>query len=349
VNAPPRVGSPRPRRSTFVPGELVRLEATATDTEDGELTGAIVWTSSLQGSLGTGGTVPTSGLRSGTHTITRRDRCRRQAGERGDLRGGETPSDDRRRGARRRGDLRAGRRRALPRHPRPTSRTRPRRGHRWSRTWTAPSARERRWNVPQPALGTHTIRRRSGTAAARRRARISCGGERGAAGGDRGARRAARRPGRSRRARGDGDRRGGRGLNRAIAWTSSLEGPLATGGTLDVASLHSGTHTISASVARPCGKTAEAHVVVVVNAPPQLRIVRAERTVRRSSRATSSGCRHGTDAGRRPRRGDLWELERGRSARRRGHARRHPHSGRTRSRGVADAGGERASRRSCWS
>src|SRR5205807_1439784 len=62
-------------------------------------------------------------------------------------------------------------------------------------------------------------------------------------------------------------------LTAAIAWTSSLEGPLATGGTLDVASLHSGTHTISASVADRGGKTAEAHVVVVVNAPPQLRIV----------------------------------------------------------------------------
>src|SRR5207248_2285283 len=48
----------------------VTLRATASDPEDGTLTPVIVWTSSRDGSLGTGGTITTSALSSGTHVIT---------------------------------------------------------------------------------------------------------------------------------------------------------------------------------------------------------------------------------------------------------------------------------------
>src|SRR5205823_936733 len=62
-------------------------------------------------------------------------------------------------------------------------------------------------------------------------------------------------------------------LSGSITWTSSLDGPLGSGGALDVSTLRSGTHTITAAVADSGGKTAEARTTVVVNTPPQLRIV----------------------------------------------------------------------------
>jgi len=50
---------------------MVTFTGTGSDPEDGSLTGAsLVWTSSLDGQIGTGGTFATSALSTGTHTIT---------------------------------------------------------------------------------------------------------------------------------------------------------------------------------------------------------------------------------------------------------------------------------------
>src|SRR5439155_1373698 len=51
-------------------GDPVAFAAAASDPEDGSLTASIRWTSSLDGPLGTGGTIRTTALRIGTHTIT---------------------------------------------------------------------------------------------------------------------------------------------------------------------------------------------------------------------------------------------------------------------------------------
>lgn len=55
---------------TYNQGDAVALSATATDAVDGDLTASISWSSNLDGSLGTGGTVNTSALSVGTHIIT---------------------------------------------------------------------------------------------------------------------------------------------------------------------------------------------------------------------------------------------------------------------------------------
>src|SRR5262249_10808214 len=57
-------------------------------------------------------------------------------------------------------------------------------------------------------------------------------------------------------------------LDAAVHWTSDLDGALGTGGALDVGSLRSGTHTITASVTDSRGAAASAHTTVVVNAVP---------------------------------------------------------------------------------
>ncbi|HSF93499.1 MAG TPA: S8 family serine peptidase, partial [Thermohalobaculum sp.] len=56
--------------SAFDLGVQVTFTGTATDTEDGDLSAQIAWSSSLDGAIGTGAGVSTSGLRAGTHTIT---------------------------------------------------------------------------------------------------------------------------------------------------------------------------------------------------------------------------------------------------------------------------------------
>src|SRR5439155_13750220 len=53
-------------------------------------------------------------------------------------------------------------------------------------------------------------------------------------------------------------------LSAIIAWRSSLDGPLGSGGPLDVSTLRSGTHTITATVADRGGQTAEARTTVFV-------------------------------------------------------------------------------------
>jgi len=69
-NTPPTVTIEEPQNgSIVVEGNAVTLTATADDTEEGELTDNIEWSSSLDGSLGTGGTI-TPILSVGTHTIT---------------------------------------------------------------------------------------------------------------------------------------------------------------------------------------------------------------------------------------------------------------------------------------
>ena len=59
-----------PNGSTFTEGDAITFTGTATDTEDGNLTAGLAWTSSVDGSLGSGGSVSTSTLSPGTHTIT---------------------------------------------------------------------------------------------------------------------------------------------------------------------------------------------------------------------------------------------------------------------------------------
>src|SRR5207249_4578439 len=71
VNAAPRLSIVTPASGlTVSPADAVSLVATATDVEDGDLGGAIEWTSSLDGPLGAGAIVPGVMLRSGIHTIT---------------------------------------------------------------------------------------------------------------------------------------------------------------------------------------------------------------------------------------------------------------------------------------
>lgn len=56
---------------TYVEGDTVVLTGTATDAEDGTITNNLTWSSNLDGAIsGTGGTVSTSTLSIGTHTIT---------------------------------------------------------------------------------------------------------------------------------------------------------------------------------------------------------------------------------------------------------------------------------------
>jgi hypothetical protein len=56
---------------TFEPGEILELSATALDSENGDLSAMIMWTSSQDGLLGTGSSlaIDTSTLSTGTHTI----------------------------------------------------------------------------------------------------------------------------------------------------------------------------------------------------------------------------------------------------------------------------------------
>ena len=55
--------------STFDSGATILFEGTASDTEDGDLTASLVWTSDINGQIGTGGSFSTT-LSDGNHTIT---------------------------------------------------------------------------------------------------------------------------------------------------------------------------------------------------------------------------------------------------------------------------------------
>lgn len=72
VNGDPEASIAQPSaESTFDEGDAVTLEGTATDPTEGSLSGAsLEWSSDRDGTLGTGGTVTTSSLSGGPHTVT---------------------------------------------------------------------------------------------------------------------------------------------------------------------------------------------------------------------------------------------------------------------------------------
>lgn len=71
LNTPPVVVISAPDdASSHDEGDSIAFTATSTDAESGDISAGIVWTSDVDGSLGTGGTVNISTLSIGTHTIT---------------------------------------------------------------------------------------------------------------------------------------------------------------------------------------------------------------------------------------------------------------------------------------
>jgi hypothetical protein len=56
--------------STYIEGDSVTFTGTATDAEDGDLTAGLSWSSSIDGTIGSGGSFSTSSLSVGNHTIT---------------------------------------------------------------------------------------------------------------------------------------------------------------------------------------------------------------------------------------------------------------------------------------
>jgi subtilisin family serine protease len=69
-NNPPKVSITAPADgSTFDSGQIILFEGVGSDTEDGDLSGFLVWDSSLDGEIGTGGVLSKS-LSDGTHQIT---------------------------------------------------------------------------------------------------------------------------------------------------------------------------------------------------------------------------------------------------------------------------------------
>jgi hypothetical protein len=72
VNQPPAVTIQTPAAgATYAQGEAISFTGSAIDPEYGTLTGAsLVWTSSLDGQIGTGGSFTRDDLSAGTHTIT---------------------------------------------------------------------------------------------------------------------------------------------------------------------------------------------------------------------------------------------------------------------------------------
>ncbi|MZQ96999.1 MAG: S8 family serine peptidase [Acidaminobacter sp.] len=70
LNAPPSVTITSPMDGeTFTIGQNITFTASATDLEDGNLTSSIVWTSSLNGNIGSGGSFNLSTLTIGAHEI----------------------------------------------------------------------------------------------------------------------------------------------------------------------------------------------------------------------------------------------------------------------------------------
>ena len=71
VNTPPTVTISAPANgSSYTQGDNVTFTGSATDSEDGTLTGSITWTSNLDGSIGSGASFSISTLSVGTHTVT---------------------------------------------------------------------------------------------------------------------------------------------------------------------------------------------------------------------------------------------------------------------------------------
>jgi len=73
VDQPPTVSITGPADGTVLStGAPVTFTATASDPEDGDLSSAVTWTSSVDGNLGTGASLPVASLSPGTHTIVAR-------------------------------------------------------------------------------------------------------------------------------------------------------------------------------------------------------------------------------------------------------------------------------------
>jgi hypothetical protein len=71
ANTPPVVTIASPADgSLFTPCDTVSFAGTAADTEDGDLSAGLSWTSSLDGAIGTGASFSLAGLSLGSHTIT---------------------------------------------------------------------------------------------------------------------------------------------------------------------------------------------------------------------------------------------------------------------------------------
>jgi hypothetical protein len=71
ANQPPTVNVSQPSDgSSFDEGSTVAFSGTASDDEDGNLTGSLAWTSSLDGPIGSGGSFSRTDLSPGSHTIT---------------------------------------------------------------------------------------------------------------------------------------------------------------------------------------------------------------------------------------------------------------------------------------
>ncbi len=71
VNNSPDVFITSPNdNSTFDSEATISFEGTANDTNDGDLTASLVWTSSINGQIGTGGNFSSATLSDGNHTIT---------------------------------------------------------------------------------------------------------------------------------------------------------------------------------------------------------------------------------------------------------------------------------------
>lgn len=71
TNTPPIVSITNPANgSTFASGTIITFTGTATDAGDGNLTASLIWTSDLDGQIGTGGSFTNSSLKVGIHTIT---------------------------------------------------------------------------------------------------------------------------------------------------------------------------------------------------------------------------------------------------------------------------------------
>ena len=71
ANTPPNLNvmSPLPF-STFIEGDMINLEALATDIQDGDISNSISWSSNIDGQLGSGGQLMLSTLTPSVHTIT---------------------------------------------------------------------------------------------------------------------------------------------------------------------------------------------------------------------------------------------------------------------------------------
>lgn len=69
-NAPVVVISSPADGASFTEGDAVTFSGSATDVEDGDLSGSLVWTSSADGQIGTGASFTTSALSTGSHTVT---------------------------------------------------------------------------------------------------------------------------------------------------------------------------------------------------------------------------------------------------------------------------------------